>query len=143
MLGHTNYSTSSLSARFLRTASLGLLMVSASMLIGGCRDEPGESKYSAVPGTIEEINVTNHVIKFRYKRTKSDEYRDRSVIVPADAEILINGRLSELSDLKLGDPVFGIWRIERIGGKDRVFAVKIEVVREENPQDDDAAKPSD
>ena len=118
-------------------------MVATSFLVGGCQREPGDAKYTAVPGTIVEINLTNRIIKFRYKRTKTDEHRERNVWVPRDTEILINGRLSELSDLKLGERVFGIWRLEKTGGRDSVAAVSIRIVRENESQEDDQTDPSD
>ncbi|MEE9293412.1 MAG: hypothetical protein V3W34_00400 [Phycisphaerae bacterium] len=107
------------------------------LLLSACRHEPGDANYRALPGTFEEINLTNNVVKFRYLHSRSGEYRERHGFVPRDAEILINGRLSRLADVKLGEELFAIWRIESFGDREKISAIKINIVRDDDRSADD------
>ncbi len=80
-------------------------------------------------GSMAAINVQSGVVTFRFMHEKSGKHREHRGLVPVETEILINGKMSELSDLAVGEQVSVVWRIEKNGARRLNTALKIHVTR--------------
>ncbi len=106
----------------------GLLLIA----LASCRLQEPETKYKAMSGTIDRINLRTGEVTFRFLHEKSGQYREHRAWLLPETEILINGRLSKLSDIKVGERVSPIWRIEQSGKRRRITALKIRIARDES-----------
>ncbi len=94
-----------------------------------CGERDTDVDYVAKIGSFERIDLNADVATFKYRHEKSGEHRTEEVRVDPETEVLINGRLSNLSDIRIGEPVTVHWRVRRLGGLLRVDALKIRIVR--------------
>ena len=97
--------------------------------MGGCGGRGGEPEYRAMDGSLAAINLQSGTVTFRFLHEKSGKQREHRGVVPVETEILINGQLSELSDIVVGERVSVVWRIEKLGARQVNTALKIHVTR--------------
>ncbi len=98
----------------------------------GCReDEPGVEVLS-IKGKIEKIELqtgqTGEITVLYYNEKQGKEALGTG-LVTADTEIMINGALAKLSDLREGDRVRGDVRVEKTGDKTKRIILKIHINR--------------
>lgn len=116
--------------RFAR--ALCLWIVAGVLLIPGCRkQDPG---YEIVPleGKIEKIKLTSDDIGEISISYYSEKHRQEVIgtgLVTRETEIMINGAIAGLKDLREGERVRGEVRIEKKGGEKKRIALKIYVDR--------------
>ncbi len=116
--------------RFAR--ALCLLIVAGVLLTPGCRkQDPG---YEVVPleGKIEKIKLTSDDTGKLSVSYYSEKHRQEVIgtgLVTRETEIMINGAIAGLKDLREGERVRGEVRIEKKGGEKKRIALKIYVDR--------------
>ena len=107
------------------------LVVILVMLVGCSEDKPSVSLLS-LKGKIEKIDRTSDrtgTITVQYFNEKQSKEVLGSAIVTADTEIMINGALAKLSDLREGDRVRGKVRVEKKGGLNTQTVLQMRVDR--------------
>ncbi len=106
---------------------------------GGCRrNEPGFEVLS-LQGKIEKLDVNSDEtgeITLLYYSEKQGQDIIGAGLVTRETEIMINGAIAKLSDLREGDRVRGEVRLERKRGEKIQTALKIYVDRPEPTGDD-------
>ena len=114
------------------TRSAGLLIVVFWLACPGCRkDEPG-FEVITLEGKIEQIDRTTDEtgeITVLYYSEKHKQDMLGAGLVTRETEIMINGAIAKLKDLREGDRVRGEVRIEKMGERKRQIALKIYVDR--------------
>lgn len=113
--------------RYARAAAIALTL----LLLASCRGQDVQVDYLVVSGTFERIDLNAGVGRFRFLHQKSGEYRTEDGRLGPETEVMINGRLSELSDIQLGETAVVVWRVRKSGGSRRIDALKIRIVRDE------------
>ncbi len=110
-----------------------LLLIGSCMTGAGCRDDAPEIEYHNVRGTIQEIDLQRRQIKLRFLHEETGSYMERTGEVPSDAEIFINGRITDIAELRVGEHILVKGRVEkdRKGGKNKFSAMRIDVTRDE------------
>lgn len=102
------------------------------MLIPGCRSDKPSFEVISLEGKIESIDVQadgTGEISLRYYNEKRGAEIIGTAIVTPETEVLINGAIAKLGDLREGDRVRGQVRIEKKGKKREQIALKIDVDR--------------
>ncbi len=109
---------------------LAFALASAICMFAGCSEEKKKSHIEEVTGTIENIGTRSVVVRtFSQKHNKELKF---DVIVDPETEILINGSIASIKDLKVGETAFGSVRVEEKGDDKKVItAVKVRVERAE------------
>lgn len=109
------------------------LVVILVMLVGCSEDKPSVSLLS-LKGKIEKIDRTSDrtgTITVQYFNEKQSKEVLGSAIVTADTEIMINGALAKLSDLREGDRIRGKVRVEKKGRQQTQTILQMRVTRAE------------
>ena len=109
------------------------LVVILVMLVGCSEDKPSVSLLS-LKGKIEKIDRTSDrtgTITVQYFNEKQSKEVLGSAIVTADTEIMINGALAKLSDLREGDRIRGKVRVEKKGRQQTRTILQMRVTRAE------------
>lgn len=97
-----------------------------------CGDDEPKVRVRTIPGTIMKIDTANRRLTLRYLHEKSGVHREVEGDVLPDTEIFINGKLSPLSDLKIGERAVIQGRIEKTATSTKIYALKIDVTRDES-----------
>ncbi len=105
----------------------GLLLASA-----GCRKDEPSFEVLSLEGRIENIEVrgdgTGSVSVLYYNEKQKQDVIGVGLVTP-ETEIMINGALAKLSDLRAGDRVRGEVRVEGKGAERKQIAIKIRIDR--------------
>ncbi|MCH7526101.1 MAG: hypothetical protein IID39_01570 [Planctomycetes bacterium] len=99
--------------------------------VGGCSDHKPSVEYRQLEGTVEKIDLVSGLVTLRYRNPKTNEERKVEGSVTKETEILVNGKLAALKDIRIGEHVSVHGRVERIGKVRRITALKIVVNRDE------------
>lgn len=99
-----------------------------------CTEPAPRIDHVGVVGTFQKINAEAGVVTFRVQNRSGQSVEQRAV-VPADTDIMIDGRLAWLRDIRIGEPARVIWRSEESDGPTRYTALKIIINREEKSSD--------
>ena len=105
--------------------------MSAMVFAAGCNNNQPSVEYRELAGTIQKIDLNTGRVTLLFLHEKSGQYREIEGYVLPDTEIMINGRISKLADMKVGEHVSVHGRIETTGKTRRISAVKISVNRDE------------
>jgi hypothetical protein len=111
-------------------ASIVVMAVLAG-LAGGCERERDRDSIVEMEGIISEIDAPREVVTVRAYLAKHKLEREFEVHATEETEILINGSLATLSDLKIGEKAVGTIRIERDGDDKRYVALSVQIERAE------------
>lgn len=114
--------------RFVMVAALsGVLFVSAD-----CRKDEPSFEVLSLEGRIETIDLakdgTGSVSVLYYNEKQKQDVIGVGVVT-AETEIMINGALGKLSDLRAGDRIRGEVRVEGKGADRKQIAIKIRIDR--------------
>ena len=108
------------------------LMVASLLLYPGCRQRDPGFEVISLEGKIEKIdlapNDTGEITVVYYSEKRKQEVVGTG-LVTRETEIMINGAVATLKDLREGDRVRGEVRVEKKHGKKRQIALKIYVDR--------------
>jgi len=121
-----------ITCRFHVARRAGLLMVAVGLACPGCRkSEPG-FEVITLEGKIEQIDRTTDEtgeITVLYYSEKHKQDMLGAALVTRETEIMINGAMAKLKDLREGDRVRGEVRVEGKGKQKRQIALKIYIDR--------------
>jgi hypothetical protein len=110
------------------------IMVAAVLLpvsAGGCSKRRDAPQFETVEGVIERIDLPNSEVTLRYYNRKRDREVSITGKATAETEIYINGVLSALADLREGERVSVVGRIEGSGPDREVVATRVDARRAE------------
>jgi len=111
------------------TYALSLLV--AVCVLAGCREEKPERKYKQLEGLVDSVNPeTGEVAMLWYNEKKGRNIRVEGTVTK-DTEILINGRVARLEDIRPKERVCVLGYIEGEGLDRHIVATRIEITREE------------
>ena len=94
-------------------------------------------------GTVEEIDLTGRRVKVRAYLEKHETYETFDVQVTEDTEILINGALAKMDDVRVGERAEGRIRVTRRDGKTALTALAVSIERGEVLSAPDTKEPAD
>lgn len=104
--------------------------VAAVMLAGGgCREKIEQPKVLPLEGKVTKIDTRAGAITVRYFNEKQQKEMTDTGAVNENTEIVINGALASLADIRVGELVRGQVVIERDGQERRARVLKISVDR--------------
>ena len=107
-----------------------VVLAGAFCLLVGCTEEKKKTHIEEVTGTIESIGPRKVVVRTYSKKHNKELTFD--VEVDSETEILINGSIASIKDLKIGETAFGSVRIvEKDDDTKIITAVKVRVERAE------------
>ncbi len=81
------------------------------VVVGVARQFVGGKRVYTVEGVITYLEPETRMAGFEFKHPRDGSLREKTAKVPADCEILLNGKPAEMKDLKVGDrgKVVGSW----------------------------------
>lgn len=97
-----------------------------------CGDNDPKIKVRTIPGTIMKVDTANRRLTLRYVHEKSGGHREVEGDVLPETEIFINGKLSTLADIKIGERAVIRGRIEKKADSTKISALKIDITRDES-----------
>jgi hypothetical protein len=116
-----------------RFASFVCLPIIAGLIaVPGCRKRDPGFEVMTLEGTIEKIKLTADdagEITVTYYSEKHGQEMEGTGLVTPETEIMINGAVAKLKDLREGERVRGEVRIEKENDKKRQIALKIYIDR--------------
>jgi hypothetical protein len=116
----TRYGASVLSIFLLAMGFAGL---------AGCRHQKTEKEHRTMTGTVTNIDeATGKVAMTFYSKKNQKDVPIEGAVTP-QTEILINGRVSKLGDVKIGEQVVVTGYLEKTGPKQRIVATKVQIER--------------
>ncbi len=107
------------------------LLVIGLLDLTGCRKEEDEREERTIKGTALNIDEATGKVSMRYYNKKKQITMTLEGNVTPDTEILINGRVAQLNEIKSGEQVFVTGFTEKTAGQRKLVAMKIEVQRDE------------
>lgn len=116
---------------FLRRLLLAGGCLALLWLPSGCREEREKISIREVVGTIEEIDLNRQQVKVRAYIEKHETYDTFTVEVTPDTEILINGSLATLADVRVGERAEGTVEVARRDGATVLTARAVTIERGE------------
>ena len=105
---------------------LGIMLALATF---GCREKSPSSEVIPLEGRVENVDTVARTITATYRSPKRDEDIVGTAEVTPETEILVNGVISTLADVKVGDRIRGEVRVEGHGEQKKMFILKINVER--------------
>ncbi len=119
---------------FLRRLGTRVILITPVVLLAcpGCGDDKDDFEVIPLEGKVEKIELTTPEtgrITVRYYSKKRQQETTGTGEVTRDTEILINGVVAKLADIREGERITGEVRVEKKGGEQRQIALKIIVDR--------------
>ncbi len=113
--------------------SLVIFMVLAGLVAtGGCRDQKPSVSILPLEGKVEKVDVrpdgTGSITILYFNEKKGQEVADKGEVTK-ETEIMINGAVATLADIKVGERVRGEVKIEKVGEERKHTAIKINIDR--------------
>lgn len=109
----------------------GLLSLTMTMmLVSGCKEESGERKYTTRTGVAKSINVETGQVTLEIT-TKKGEKKEIPGWVRQETEIIINGKVAKMEDVKPMEEVKVVGYIEGEGLSRQYVATRVEIQRAE------------
>ena len=123
--------SSMMSRSCIALAAAAAVAVAAAGLVSvpGCRREKTGKEYRTIKGTALSIDEATGKVAMVFVNKKGAELTVEGTVT-AKTEILINGRVAQLSEIKTDERVIVTGYIEKDGSRKRMFATKVEVDRE-------------
>lgn len=109
-----------------------LLIITGVLLTPGCRKREPDHDVIPLEGKIEKIVLASDdtgEISVSYYSEKHGQEVIGTGLVTRETEIMINGAVAKLKDLREGERIRGEVRIEKKGGEKKRIALKIYVDR--------------
>ncbi|HPD28934.1 MAG TPA: hypothetical protein PLL20_02985 [Phycisphaerae bacterium] len=101
------------------------------LLAGGCGEDSELPEYDQISGKVTRIEKTSGEVSMSYfseKHRKPVEIHGR---LSPEAEIFIDGVTASLDDVRIGDRVKVLGRVEKREGERNLVALKVEIDRRE------------
>ena len=113
-------------------AGMIIMLLAVVFLVPGCRTDDEGVKVESLEGKVEKIVLNRDgtgEITVAYFSEKHNQDVTGTGMVTKETEIMINGVVATLGDIREGERVRGEVRIEKIGGKKVKTALKINIDR--------------
>ena len=120
--------------RIIRRSSVVLflgLMCSGAWLLPGCAEEAPKRKYRVLEGTAEKIDLKTGQVSMNYFSKKRNEELAVEGRITDETEVLINGRLARLEDIRPQEHVRVTGYKEGKGANALVVVTRVEIERPE------------
>lgn len=111
----------------VRAGAVVLALVSCAG--SACRQKADAPQIIALEGRAEKIDVRQHRITATYYSEKRGEEVVGAAEITPETEILINGVVATLEDVREGDPIRGDVRIEKRGDERTMVVLKMYIDR--------------
>ena len=105
------------------------LACGGSWLLSGCSEEAPERKYRVLEGTAEKIDLKTGQVSMNYFSKKRNQEIAVEGRVTDETEVLINGRLARLEDIRPQEHVRVTGYKEGKGANALVVVTKVEIER--------------
>lgn len=112
--------------RVLAALALGVILASS-----GCSKDDEEPEFRQIEGTAEKLDLATGEVALRFFHKKSGKEQILSGMVTDQTEVLINGRVAELKDIRLQERVKVTGYKKGSGARAQLVAVKVEIERPE------------
>ena len=122
--------------------ALAVLLTVPFCLLAGCGKDSEVPKYMKVEGRVVSINLETGAVKMCWYNPKKQREVTREGKLDPNAEILINGVVAQLEDLRVGDRVKVVGRIEKSGDDKQLFATKVSIARPKAIELDQVTQPA-
>ena len=109
-----------------------ICVLTCAVIFGGCKKTEEDPKVQSLKGKVERIEVNpdgTGRITIIYFSEKQDQEITGTGLVTKETEILINGAVASLSDIREGERVRGEVRIVKKGEERTQVALKIYISR--------------
>jgi hypothetical protein len=110
-------------------SALGLVALAMPL---GCGKEPEQVTYEPIVGRVVDVDKGTGTVRVEFYSLKHQEMRRQEGKLAPDAEILIDGAIGRMEDVRLGEEVRLEGRVERHGDEKRFVAIKVHVDRKKN-----------
>ncbi len=110
-----------------------LLVVSAAIMLTGlvgCKSKDDTKRERILHGTVDTIDLPSKTISIEWYNPKRSETMFIAGRLTKDTEIYIDGKITDITKIKIGDPVI----VEGYKKGSDVVAVKIDIVRASQPR---------
>ena len=108
-----------------------LLAAGLLMTLPGCSKDDDEPEFRQLEGTAEKLNLDTGQVALRFFHQKSGTEQVIEGIVNDQTEVLINGRVAKLKDIRLKERVKVTGYRKGKGADAQMVAVKVEIERPE------------
>jgi hypothetical protein len=105
-------------------------MTVSMLCVSGCKEKSGERRYDTKLGTAKAINVQTGEVVLEIM-TKKGEKKEIPGWVRQETEIIINGKVAKLEDVKPMEEVKVTGYIEGEGLSQQYVATRVEILRPE------------
>lgn len=121
-------------ARLHRATPYVCIIATLALVLPSCRKSEPTFEIITLEGKIEEIDATSEstgeITVLYYSEKHKQDMMGTGLITP-ETEIMINGAMAKLADLREGDRVRGEVRVDKRSGEQTQTALKINVDRAE------------
>jgi len=117
-----------------RSVVCGVLVCSftaGAVSLAGCQKREPEREYQTITGYALSIDEASGKVAMRFYSKKKQLEVELVGTVTAETEVLIDGRVAQLSEIKVGEEVVVTGYREKDGERRRLVATRIEVERGE------------
>lgn len=108
------------------------LFLAAMGVASGCKQQKPSFSIIPLEGKVEKVEArpdgTGTITILYFNEKKGQEVAEKGDVIK-ETEIMINGAIATLADIKIGERVRGEVRVEKIGEERRHTALKINIDR--------------
>lgn len=115
----------------IRTRRIVAVLCFGVVAMGGCDQKDDAPKTIHVRGAIEKIDLANKTVQVRAFSKKHKQELVHTVHVNDDTEIMINGAIAKMTDVRVGETAVGAITIVKEDNQRKLIATRVEVEREE------------
>lgn len=112
--------------------------------VAGCYEKKEPPAYKTITGTAEQIDENTNKVSMRWYNERRQREEIISGEVTDQTEILINGRVARLNDIRIHETVtvLGRPKNEKDEGAGGYIAARVEVIRDESQTSAPASQPT-
>jgi len=127
-----------------RTLRVGIMIVVAAgfLACGACSPKTPTPEHKTIVGVAESIDPGANQVSMRWYNPEKQAEVPITGTVTDQTEILINGRVARLEDIRVGEKVTATGRRVKEGGAPQLIATRIEVIRETAPTSGTTTRPA-
>jgi hypothetical protein len=107
------------------------LLLGTTLVIVGCSKKNEEPEHRQIEGTVEKLDLRTGEVAMRFFHRKTKTEQVISGIVTDQTEVLINGRIAELKDIRLKERIKVTGYRKGSGSNAQIVALKVEIERPE------------
>ncbi len=118
-----------------------IMLIGIAGLLSGCSKQEDAPTAHRIEGIVQSIDATASTISVRFTPPKGNREVSRSGTVLPGTEIQINGVVSSLADLHIGERVIVTGYVKSHGDEQELIARRIEATRAQTIRKAPVAKP--